>query len=214
MKYITSLIILFFLHLGNTHAGYAGIWGADCKSESMLSFIVVKQAYISGPYQITGAFINYATEPTNIIDDPSIKIISENSFEITSEPLQLKNSILYKCSSIKVPQYDKVDTSNIESLLKGEWEATHAIRMDKRVYIAGGRTGVANLIFKESNNYTSKSKHKTFDGTFKVEGLYLVFDNKNKYKKRILLINDKELHLASDSKPRSGITRYERAQNK
>lgn len=231
MKKTIFVVLLFFLVPSNAFAGFAGIWATDCKKNDGRDFfltgstIAIWQAYESGPMMITGVLLtqNYARTINDIKDEPGINVINSTTIQIINKSLyfagikkekslNIRNKTLRQCVEYSVPKYETVAMRGIEENIIGEWRPVKDLRAGSKVS-KNHISGRAHIDFRDKNNYAFKSENG-LKGIYTISGDVIIFDKKEESKKKILLINEKELHMAQENNPALGITVYKKVEDK
>ena len=141
------------------------------------------------------------SSPTPIIGDNDFKIIND-------ENLVYKNIKYIRCSKNEIPEYVLVSEEHIKKYLPGEWRVKYQERAGRKNAISDGRAGVPDFTFIDQERATLNLKENInpIKYTIMDDTILLKIEEGQTFK--VLLINEKELHVTAEEKPSAGVLVY------
>lgn len=205
---ITAQTLVGIVSLYASHAvaaEFSGVWTDNCnETYPDLAYVIVR-AHSDGPYQIGYPRVQMSA-PTEIHDDPDFTIVSEDE-------VVYKGNRLYRCARFAVPEYEPINPTLISGYLIGDWAIIYRAINGRKTLISDGRVGLADLSFFDDGQLHLDLKGAGRESSYKLSGSMLTLNIENDQTFRVLLVNDEELHLASDSEPRGGVLIFHRKKN-
>lgn len=203
---IRTLIGMLVLHLPcAASADFAGLWTNDCSETSPSLVYVIVRAHADGPYQIGYPRVRMST-PTEIVGDPNFAVVGEDE-------VVYMGTRLYRCERFSVPEYDALDHTLIADYLIGDWAVMYRAINGRRTLISNGRIGLPDLSFFDDGRLRFDLKGKRNESSYEISEANLVLNVEKGQVFRILMIDNEELHLATEQEPSSGVLIFHRRTN-
>ncbi len=198
----TVLFISIFYHSFVGAKEFSGVWASNCDASASVSVLWIIRAFSDGLYQIGHPRINMS-KPTAIVGNKDFVILSD-------EKLIYKNIEYNRCIASETPEYSVISETQIKTHLLGEWGVVYQALAGRKNNISNGRAGIPDLIFNDKERAAISIKKVVQPILYEIEGDTVLLKIEEGQKFKVLLINERELHITSEQKPSAGVIVYYR----